>query len=197
VNPLGGLVLDGLTALGNAGEDVLTVLVHVQLGDDDVGGGDRDGDALAVALVAGDLLNVDDELETVGGGDLALTALLGTAGDGNVVADTDGDGADLLGADCVRFRAIVVVFFFLFLFFFIGFVGVSGRWENVRSSPGAAQWREQRTSEHDAGWKAQRSEPVNIVSRLSSVGRWLIDNYLAGLAPRRGDTCSTQIRQYF
>lgn len=95
MNPLGGLVLDGLTALGNASEDVLTVLVHVQLGDDDVGGGDGDGNALAVALVTGDLLNVDDELETVGRGDLTLTALLGTAGDGNVVADTDGDGADL------------------------------------------------------------------------------------------------------
>lgn len=74
---------------------------------------------------------------------------------------------------------------------------MSARWANVRSSPGAAQWREQRSSEHDAGWKAQRSEPVNIVSRLSLVGRWLIDNYLAGLAPRRGDTYSTQIRQYF
>jgi hypothetical protein len=93
------LVLDGLTALGDAGEDVLTVLVHVELGDNDVGGGDGNGDALAVALVAGDLLDVDDELETVGRSDLAFTALLGPAGDRNVVADTDGDGADLLVAE--------------------------------------------------------------------------------------------------
>jgi hypothetical protein len=90
------------------------------------------------------------------------------------------------------------VWFFLPLLIFPHRIrGCMGSVENVRSSPGAAQWREERTSEYDAGWKAQRSEPVNIVSRLSSVGRWLIDNYLAGLAPRRGDTCSTQIRQYF
>ena len=93
----------------------------MQLCDDDLGGGDGDGNALAVGLVAGHLLDVDDELETVGGGDLALTALLGSAGDGNVVADTNGDGADLFEANCVR---ISFEYFVLCLvsFFSIGLV---------------------------------------------------------------------------
>lgn len=83
----------------------------MQLCDDDLGGGDGDGNALAVGLVAGDLLDVDDELETVGGGNLTLTALLGSAGDGNVVADTNGDGADLFKADCVRVPSNISFFF--------------------------------------------------------------------------------------
>jgi hypothetical protein len=67
----------------------------VELGDDNVGGGDTEGNALAVALVADNALNVDNPLETVDGGDLALTALVGATDDGDLVVLADGDGADL------------------------------------------------------------------------------------------------------
>jgi hypothetical protein len=67
----------------------------VELGDDNVGGGDTEGNALAVALVADNALNVDNPLETVDGGDLALTTLVGATDDGDLVVLADGDGADL------------------------------------------------------------------------------------------------------
>lgn len=67
----------------------------MELGDDDVGGGDTEGNALAVALVADNTLNVDNPLETVDGGDLALTTLVGATDDGDLVVLADGDGADL------------------------------------------------------------------------------------------------------
>lgn len=54
------------------------------------------GNALAVGLLAGDTLNVDNVFETVDGGDLALTALVGTTDNGNLVILADGDAADLL-----------------------------------------------------------------------------------------------------
>ena len=53
---LGGLVTANLDAL----QDVLTVLVDLQGGDDGVGGVDAEGNALGVGLVAGDALDVDD-----------------------------------------------------------------------------------------------------------------------------------------
>ena len=69
----------------------------MELGDDDLGGVDTQGDALAVGLLAGDALDVDAPFETVDGGDLALTALVGAADDGDFVVLADGDGADLNG----------------------------------------------------------------------------------------------------
>lgn len=84
-----------LTANLGAGQDVLTVLVKLELGDDDVGGVDAQGDGLAVGLVAGDTLDVDNVLETVHGGDLALTALVGATDNGDLVVLSDGDRADL------------------------------------------------------------------------------------------------------
>ena len=90
--PLGQVLL---TAPGDALEDVLSVLVELDLGDDDLGGGDAGGDGLSVGLLAGDTLDVDEVLETVDGGDLALTALVGATGDENLVVLADWDGADL------------------------------------------------------------------------------------------------------
>ena len=84
-----------LTADLGSGQDVLTVLVELELGDDDVGGVDAQGDALAGSLLAGDALDVDNVLEAVDGGDLALTALVGATDDGDLVVLSDGDGADL------------------------------------------------------------------------------------------------------
>ena len=46
-------------------------------------------------LLADDTLDVYDVLETVDGGDLALTALVGSANNGNFVILSDWDGADL------------------------------------------------------------------------------------------------------
>ena len=55
VKRLSGVLL--LLLLGGAAgalalEDLLTVLVELELGDDDLGGGDGDGDRLAVRLLA-------------------------------------------------------------------------------------------------------------------------------------------------
>jgi hypothetical protein len=46
------LLLLGGAAGALALEDLLTVLVELKLGDDDLGGGDGDGDRLAVRLLA-------------------------------------------------------------------------------------------------------------------------------------------------
>jgi hypothetical protein len=92
---LGALLLVGDTAGGDALDDVLAVLVELELGDFHLGGSDADGDGLAVGLLAGDALNVNDVLEAVHRGDLALTALVGAALDDDLVVLADGDGADL------------------------------------------------------------------------------------------------------
>lgn len=92
-----------LTADLGARQDALTVLVELELGDDDVGGVDAQGNGLAAGLVAGDTLDVDHVLETVDGGDLALTALVGATDNGDLVVLADGDAADLLARKNVRF----------------------------------------------------------------------------------------------
>lgn len=56
---------------------------------------DAQGHGLARGLVAGDALDVDDVFQTVDGGDLALTALVGATDDGDFVVLADGDGANL------------------------------------------------------------------------------------------------------
>lgn len=103
---LSRLALDGLTTLGDTLEERLTVLVEVELGDDDVGGGDAEGNALAVGLLTDNTLNVHNVLETVDGGDLAFPALGGTSGNENFVLAADGERADLL-EDWVRFVHMV------------------------------------------------------------------------------------------
>ena len=56
---------------------------------------DAEGNALAVGLLADNTVDVDDPLETVDAGDLALTALVGATDNGDLVVLADGDGADL------------------------------------------------------------------------------------------------------
>lgn len=95
----GDLVLGAqLAADLGAGQDILAVLVELELGDDDVGGVEAQGDALAGGLIAGDALNVDDVFEAVDRGDLALTALVGATDNGDLVVLADGDAADLFAA---------------------------------------------------------------------------------------------------
>lgn len=81
----------GLDALKQA----LTVLVDLELGDLDLAGVDADRDGLAVGLLAGDALYVDDILQAVDGDDLALTALVGATGDDDLVVFSYGDCANL------------------------------------------------------------------------------------------------------
>lgn len=90
-----GLLLGELTALGDASKDLLTVLVELEGGDDDLGGGDAEGNGLAVGLLAGDAVDVDDPLETVDRCDLALAALVGATDNGDLIVLADGDRADL------------------------------------------------------------------------------------------------------
>lgn len=52
---------------------------------------------MTVGLLACDTLDVDEVLETVDGGDLALTALVGATDNGDLVVLADGEGADLVG----------------------------------------------------------------------------------------------------
>ena len=95
LSPLLGPLLVRLATLGDTLDDRLPVLVQVELGDLDLAGGDANGHALAVGLLTRDTLDVDNVLEAVHGGDLALTALVGAALDDDLVVLTDGDRADL------------------------------------------------------------------------------------------------------
>lgn len=96
-----GLVA-GLAAALDLLQDGLAVLVELELGHDDLAGVDADGDALAVGLVAGDALDVDDVLEAVDRVDLALAALEGATDDGDLIVLADGDAADLRGGQRCR-----------------------------------------------------------------------------------------------
>jgi hypothetical protein len=56
---------------------------------------DAERDGLARGLLADDTLDVNDVLETVDRGDLALTTLVGATDDGDLVILADRDRADL------------------------------------------------------------------------------------------------------
>lgn len=88
------LLLD-LAASLDALQYALTVLVELQLGDDDLGWVDADGDGLSRGLLLDDALDVHDVLKTVDGGDLAFAALVGASNDSDFIVLSDGDGADL------------------------------------------------------------------------------------------------------
>ena len=83
-----GLGLE-LTADLGAGQDVLTVLVELELGDDNVGGVDANRHGRAVRLVALDTVDVDNPLLAVNLGDLALTALVLAPDDPDLVILAD------------------------------------------------------------------------------------------------------------
>lgn len=91
------LLLVHLPPTSNPLQDALPILVQLKLRDLTLGGRDADGHALAVALLARDALDVDDVLEAVDGGDLALAALVAAALDDDFVVFAEGNRADLLG----------------------------------------------------------------------------------------------------
>lgn len=91
------LGLLALLAAGlGAGQDRLPVLVKLELGDDDVAGVDAQGNGSTVDLVAGDTSDVDDVLQAVDRGDLALLVLVGAADNGDLIVLADGDAADVV-----------------------------------------------------------------------------------------------------
>jgi len=90
------LRLGSFTALGASLEDLLPVFVELEFRDDDFAGVDADGDGLAVGLLAGDSLDVDEVLQSVNGGDFAFTALVGASHDGDFVVFSDGDAVDIV-----------------------------------------------------------------------------------------------------
>lgn len=94
------LSLNTAAALADALQNGLTVLVQLELVDDNLGGVDAEGNGLAVGLLPGDALNVDNVLKAVDGGDLALTALVAAADDGDLVILADGKRADLYEECC-------------------------------------------------------------------------------------------------
>ena len=94
-NPLSRLILDSLATLGDTRKERLTVLVDVQVGNNQVRGGKANWNALAVGLLTNDTLDVHNVLQTVHGGDATLTALLGATSDGDSVVNAEGNSADL------------------------------------------------------------------------------------------------------
>lgn len=91
-------ILGLLLALGAvlAGKESLVVLVELEVGDDNVGGVDSDGDGGSGSLLAVNALNVDDPLLAVDLDNLALASLVGSANDLDLVVLADGDRASLL-----------------------------------------------------------------------------------------------------
>ena len=76
-------------------KDGLAILVELDLGNNNVGGVDTNGDGGTVDLLAGDAVDVDNPLLTVDLDDLTLTALEGTTNDHNLIILADGNGAGL------------------------------------------------------------------------------------------------------
>ena len=92
------LLLD-LTTVLDALQYALTILVELQLRDDNLRGMNAHGDGLAGGLVLGDTLDVDDIFKTVHGGDLSFTALVGASDNKDFIVFADRDRSDL---GCIR-----------------------------------------------------------------------------------------------
>lgn len=72
-------------------QDAVPILIDLELGDLDLARVDTDGDRLAVYLLPGNTLDVDDVFQAVDGDDLAFTTLERATGDDDLVVLTDGD----------------------------------------------------------------------------------------------------------
>lgn len=89
------LLLD-ITAGLDALQDVLTVLVELQLADDDVGWVDAKRNGLTAALLSLNTGDMNNIFETVDGSDLALATLVGATDDGDLIILSDWNGADIV-----------------------------------------------------------------------------------------------------
>lgn len=94
------LGLDSLATLSDSLQDLFSVLVELELCDDDFAWVDADGNGLAVGLLAGHSLNVDEELQSVDRCDFALTAFVGASDDSDLVVFSDGNAANLFCPFC-------------------------------------------------------------------------------------------------
>lgn len=74
----------------------LSILINLQLCDDDFARRNPYRHALAIALLFRDTLDVDHIFQTVDGRDFTVATLIRTADDGNFVVFAYGDGAHLL-----------------------------------------------------------------------------------------------------
>lgn len=90
------LLLVGNTASGNALNDLLPVLVELELGNLDLAWCDAERHSLAVGLFALHTLDVNHILEAVHRSDLALTTLVGSALDDDLVALGDRNGTNVV-----------------------------------------------------------------------------------------------------
>jgi len=84
------LLLDFATVL-DALKYALTILVELQLVDDDVARVNTQRNGLTDGLLPNDCRDVNDVFETVDGSDLALATLVGTSDDGDFIIFSDGD----------------------------------------------------------------------------------------------------------
>lgn len=90
------LLLVGNTASGNALNDLLPILVELELGNLDLAWCDAERHSLTVGLFALDTLDVNHILEAVHRSDLALTTLVGSALDDDLVALGDRNGTNVV-----------------------------------------------------------------------------------------------------
>ena len=78
-------------------QESLAILIELELGDDNLGGIDANGNRHSICLFTGESLDVDDPFLAVHSGDLALAALEATTDHLDLIVLADGDGADLRG----------------------------------------------------------------------------------------------------
>ena len=83
------------TSLSNTLQNFLTVLVQLNLGDDDLRWVDADRNALTVGLFTDNSLNVDRPLQTIDTCDLPLTSLVRSPNNLYLVVFADGNSTDL------------------------------------------------------------------------------------------------------
>lgn len=77
-------------------EDGLSVLVEVQLGDNNVRSVDVDRNRVTVRLLLGNLLDLDGPLKSVNLRNLAFSALVGTSDNSDLVVLSNRDGSNLV-----------------------------------------------------------------------------------------------------
>lgn len=96
------VVGEGRSSGGDGGEAAafehgLAVLVEVEFSDDAIGGLNAHGAGLALLVVTGDFLDVDDVLGAIDLDDLALDITVLAADNADLVVFTDGGGVDFVG----------------------------------------------------------------------------------------------------
>ena len=87
--------LGGLTTLADSLEDLLSVFIELQLGDDNLAGVNTDRYALTVRLLSADSFNVNEVLQSVDGGDFSFSTLLRSTNHSYFVVLSDRNASNL------------------------------------------------------------------------------------------------------